>query len=414
MAGDFLRLHCVRGSVANVCRTVTSLVVRNGWRLVDATSRPGPADFQREVSVREENGWIVVDAGEAHFEPWAARIADALDTIGITMTSYSDEGTFELARYDSKHRTKRISHGGEAKRRREHVDLGFLEDLVPPAERAALRRGVRVKPRGCDAAALAIARVAGLPMPRATHERPGGDSVLRFAHAPPPKLDRSPVQEADKRPRSRRVSFEDTLHVRGATREAIETAMTDTLAMHDFVPVDETADAMTWAAGIVRVFLREREGLTSLGEYAIDDGRPVPSFKWAEILSRKLARPILAVWHDGKRAEAALWRRGREEARADIASLSGSAAAKALGKGALASFVRATPSLALSGEIEGIELRFRRAGAVDHRLYDEEQEALDWANRAPNLARLNPLFSDFADVTPEQALRDVHKPARRE
>jgi hypothetical protein len=216
--------------------------------------------------------------------------------------------------------------------------------------------------------------------------------------------------------------------------------MAETLAVHDFVPVAERADPVTWASGILRVFVREERGTLSIGEHAIDDGRVVPSFKWAEILSRKLRRAVLSVWQKGDAAELTLWSRGSETGRVGLGSLSDAAAQSSFDATALAEFaptsarerlrsIRGAKSvemtlqrlgsvldvraLVLAGELEGVELRFRRAGKVDQRLYEKERDASDWAARAPHLARLNPLFSDFADLTPEEALREQQKPARR-
>jgi len=438
MGVDYLRLQCVRGSLPAVCRAVESLVAENGWRRLAAGRKRSPASFYREVCIREESGWVVIDAGEGHVEPWAARVASSLGTTGIAITGYSDEDSIEVDRYDASRRTKHVSHRCGAQRRPVRLPLGFLSDLVPAQRRSSLRHGVLAKPLGSDSVVREIARLAELPRPLATHEWIEEGRLLRFEHAPPPRPARSPV--APRSPRPTQVSFEEAFHVRGVDRRAIERAMKEALAVHDFVPVPSTADPVTWAAGILRVFVHEQRGTLSLGEQAIDDGRAVPAFKWGEILSRRLHSPVLAVWREGDGAEITLWMGGRDEARVGLGSLSDGASGERIDVTALAGFaapstgarlrsIEARRSLdrsldalgdalglaapVLAGELDGSELRFRRSGPVDRRMHEEEQSALDWAKRAPNLARLNPLFSDFADLTPEQALRERLKPARR-
>lgn len=154
MGVGYLRLQCVRGTVPAVCRTVESLVAANGWRRVSAESKRSTSNslrtfrarplarpalhFSRDVRIREESGWVVVDAGEGHAEPWAARIASALGTTGIKLTSYSDEDELELDRYDAGRHTMHIAH--QSPHRPVRLSLAFLSDLVPSARRALLRR----------------------------------------------------------------------------------------------------------------------------------------------------------------------------------------------------------------------------------------------------------------------------------
>ena len=71
------------------------------------------------------------------------------------------------------------------------ASLTAMSDLTPATRRAALRRGVVVAPHDSDRAVLEIARLVGLPKPRATNEVVDDGRLLRFVHAPPARLERS-------------------------------------------------------------------------------------------------------------------------------------------------------------------------------------------------------------------------------
>jgi len=307
MGVDYLHLECLRGALVDeVRREVTEHFTARGWVVVETSA-------ERTVKLMVHGDWVVVEDRPDRFPAsWAQPLSKGAGRVGISMRSWTDDGSLTIQRYDEGLETGALSHNASRGLHEARVDTAFLADIAPTRARTRLRKGIDLARLRCDDALELIAKTTGLPPPMSNDQDVEALVTIELAQQWP----------ASARPRERdratpavrpiggaMLHIERPYHVAGIARAELMKGLRDVLAKKGITP-RRGGSGRPLDCEIVIV---QRGGWLSFGEILHgerrDHGRRI---LWGPLLSKLLGEPILGVVSGRDHTELTAWSDGRE------------------------------------------------------------------------------------------------------